>query len=95
MHELLMLFKDLVNNLIKQQDAGQWDALDGDSCSSICSTADAGWLGLVKEGLQTSQMAKLSHRFNLHKPRLHYNDEPQLQEEHTGDSAHPLSTFQS
>lgn len=33
-----------------------------------------------KEGLQTSQMAKLSHRFNLHKPRLHYSDEPQLQE---------------
>lgn len=25
-------------------------------------------------------MAKLSHHFNLHKPRLHYNNEPQLQE---------------
>lgn len=24
-HEFLMLFKDLVNKLIKKQDAGQWD----------------------------------------------------------------------
>lgn len=46
-----------------------------------------------KEGLQTSQMAKLSHRFNLHKPRLHYNNDPRLQEAaHSGDSTHPLST---
>lgn len=47
-HELLMLFKDLVNNLIKQQDAGQWDSLDGDSCSSICITAEAERLGLIE-----------------------------------------------
>lgn len=75
-HELLMLFKDLVNKLMKQQDAGQWGSLHGDSCSSICITADAEWLGPI-QGRSSDVPDGQTH---LHKPRLHYNNEPQLQE---------------
>lgn len=48
------------------------------------------------EGLQTSQMAKLNQPFNLHKPGLHYNNEPQLHEgTSSGDSTHLLPSSQS
>lgn len=54
-----MLVKVLVNNLIKKQDAGQWDELDRTAAAPYASWLMQKGSASYEEGLQMSQMAKL------------------------------------